>query len=84
MAKISLESRIEVLEKVIENTHMFGADEGTKQIVEWLKELKARRRIDKLDNIIKKTAQYQMPQDLEEMRNEIKMLEDYVRECMED
>lgn len=84
MARMSLESRIEVLEKIIENTRMVGGNEGTEQIVEWLKELKARRRIDELDNIIKKTAQYQMPQDLEEMRNEIKMLEDYVRECMED
>ena len=41
MGRMSIEDRIEILEKVIENTHMFGADEGTKQIVEWLKELKA-------------------------------------------
>lgn len=40
MARMSLESRIEVLEKVIENTRMVGGNEGTEQIVEWLKELK--------------------------------------------
>lgn len=42
MGRMSIEDRIEILEKVVENTtRMFGADEGMEQIVEWLKELKA-------------------------------------------
>lgn len=55
-----------------------------RQLTEWLRELKARRRIDKLDHIILMTAQYQMPEDLEQMRNEIKELEKFVEEANAD
>ena len=55
-----------------------------KQYAKWLKELKARRRIDKLNHIILMTAQYQMPEDLEQMRNEIKELEKLVEEVNAD
>ena len=55
-----------------------------RQLAVWLRELKARRRIDKLDHIILMTAQYQMPEDLEQMRNEIKELEKFVEEANAD
>lgn len=40
MGRMSIEDRIEKIEKVIENSRVFGSDEGMEQIVEWLKELK--------------------------------------------
>lgn len=43
MGKMSLEDRIEILEKVVERSRLFGGDEGMEQIVGWLKELKERR-----------------------------------------
>lgn len=41
MGRMSIDDRINILEKVIENSKMICSDEGTEQIVEWLKELKA-------------------------------------------
>lgn len=46
MGRMSLDDRIKTLERVIENTHMLGADEGMIQLVEWLKELKAYKEAD--------------------------------------
>jgi hypothetical protein len=47
MGRMTLDDRISILERVIENTHhMLGADEGMIQLVEWLKELKVYKEAD--------------------------------------
>lgn len=40
MGRMTIDERIEILEKVVENSKMICTDEGMRQIVEWLKKLK--------------------------------------------
>lgn len=70
MGRMTLDDRISTLERVIENTHMLGADEGMIQLVEWLKELKAYKEADCIsrqavkDMLTKEWTKY-MPTELD-------------------